>query len=228
VALFASGAKHAISGHDAGDTGCYGQVKWNRRDQQTLTFRWQAPRGVKLVPSLPEDDTFHGPLDYWGRIRAEEEEIEYFFTVSNPGEVPWSANMAPNICLSPRDHPQFVDPKSKHILVCQDGEWINASRGELFTRLEPRWSAKQQYPRLEQIVVRVSQDGQWVVGNANDHCGSISWNPLQIASCLHAIPNVGAVQSHRRVTIRGKFYVFRGTLDELFERYKRDFGLLNP
>ena len=72
------------------------------------------------------------------------------------------------------------------------------------------------------LIVRESTDDAWVTGIAwNRFLSNQGHNPWE---CMHLSVNVGPLEPGESRDIRGKIYLFQGTKEELFERYKRDFG----
>jgi len=71
------------------------------------------------------------------------------------------------------------------------------------------------------LLVRESEDGQWVTGIGwDDFLSTQGHNPW---SCLHACIRVGALKPGDSVTRRGRLYLFRGTKEECFARFRTAF-----
>ena len=87
------------------------------------------------------------------------------------------------------------------------------------------WSHK--WPRSEidahaGLILRESNDGEWVMGIAWERFLSAQGhNPWK---CMHLSVNVGPLAQGESREIRGKIYLFKGTKEELLERYQSDFG----
>jgi len=138
-----------------------------------------------------------------------------------------------NLCVNPIGETGFTDPQLKRLYIYHD-KWLNsleilpgrqAKTGSPDTRLSP--GGNKQYPRLERLIARVSHDGQWILATANDHGAMLAWNPAH--SCIHCAPNYSPLNSGQTLTTRGKIYLLKKmNLQDVFDRYKNDFGLLNP
>jgi hypothetical protein len=76
------------------------------------------------------------------------------------------------------------------------------------------------------LLVRESEDGQWVTGIAWEEFLSVQghnpWN------CLHACARVGPLRPGESRTIRGWLYLFRGTKEECLARFQRDLRKPRP
>jgi hypothetical protein len=71
------------------------------------------------------------------------------------------------------------------------------------------------------LIARTDREHTWVCGiywqrtsHVTDH------HP---ADCLHAIVNIGGIPPHAKHVLRGRIYWFRGTLQDLADRWRRDF-----
>ena len=81
-------------------------------------------------------------------------------------------------------------------------------------------------PAVERFMVKVSEDGEFVLGIATDEAVGVSCNHQETMSCIHSNPLWGPLSPGEAKTVNGKIYLFRGTPDDLLGRYERDFGLL--
>ena len=112
------------------------------------------------------------------------------------------------------------------------GQWEKSLYPRLNEEDEYVWSNK--WPRSEidshaGLILRESNDGEWGMGNGEWVMG-IAWdrflstqghNPWK---SMHLSVNVGPLGQGQSRKIRGKLYLFKGTKEELLERYQRDFG----
>jgi hypothetical protein len=71
------------------------------------------------------------------------------------------------------------------------------------------------------LITRTDIDKTWVCGIFWE--GTSHVTDHHPADCLHTIVNVGGVPAHSKRAIRGKIYWFKGSLDELQARCKKDF-----
>ena len=58
---------------------------------------------------------------------------------------------------------------------------------------------------------------------ALDRCDSVTGNFNTWPSCIHANPAWDKLEPGEEATVRGKIYFFPGTLEDVTERYVRDF-----
>ena len=58
---------------------------------------------------------------------------------------------------------------------------------------------------------------------ALDRCSSVTGNFNTWPSCIHANPAWGTLEPGEEAMVRGKIYFFAGTLEDVSERYVRDF-----
>jgi hypothetical protein len=71
------------------------------------------------------------------------------------------------------------------------------------------------------LLVREAEDGRWVTGVAwEDFLAVQGHNPW---NCLHTCVRIGALKPGESRTIRGRLYLFAGTKEDCFERFKKDF-----
>jgi hypothetical protein len=71
------------------------------------------------------------------------------------------------------------------------------------------------------LITRADSGGRWVCGIFWERTSHVTDH--HPADCLHSIVNIGGVPPHSRRAIRGKIYWFKGSLDNLFRRWHRDF-----
>ena len=72
------------------------------------------------------------------------------------------------------------------------------------------------------LIVRESTDGEWVAGIAWERFLSAQGhNPW---ACMHLCVNVGPLAPGESKTIRGRIYLFPGTRDECYDRFRKDFA----
>jgi len=71
------------------------------------------------------------------------------------------------------------------------------------------------------LIVRESEDGQWVTGVAWERFLSVQGhNPWY---CMHSSILVGPLKPGESRTIRGRLYLFRGTKEDCVAQFRRDF-----
>ncbi|MBN1342651.1 MAG: hypothetical protein JXQ73_08230 [Phycisphaerae bacterium] len=72
------------------------------------------------------------------------------------------------------------------------------------------------------LITRADRQGTWVCGIYWDRTSHVTDH--HPADCLHAIVNIGGIPPKSKRAVRGKIYWFKGTLDDLRERWGRDFS----
>lgn len=72
------------------------------------------------------------------------------------------------------------------------------------------------------LIVRRSLDEQWVCGLFWQRTTHVTNH--HPADCLHAVVNLGPIAPHAKRAIRGKVYWIKTSLDEVYERWQRDFA----
>ena len=71
------------------------------------------------------------------------------------------------------------------------------------------------------LITRVDKDQTWVCGIYWQHTSHVTDH--HPADCLHSIVNIGGIPSQSKRALRGKIYWFKGTRQDLTERWRRDF-----
>lgn len=71
------------------------------------------------------------------------------------------------------------------------------------------------------LITRTDSDGTWVCGIFWE--GTSHVTDHHPADCLHAIVNIGNIPPNAKRAVRGKIYWFRGTKDQLRQRWQRQF-----
>jgi hypothetical protein len=71
------------------------------------------------------------------------------------------------------------------------------------------------------LITRTDVDGEWICGIYWERTSHVTNH--HPADCLHAIVNIGNVPAHSRRIIRGKIYWFKGTKDDLLNKWRKDF-----
>ena len=71
------------------------------------------------------------------------------------------------------------------------------------------------------LITRANREGTWVCGIFWERTSHVTDH--HPADCLHSIVNIGGVPPNAKRAVRGKIYWFKGTLDELTKRWRRDF-----
>lgn len=83
------------------------------------------------------------------------------------------------------------------------------------------YNAKMLDPIDTGLVTRADENHEWVCGIYWERTSHVTDH--HPADCLHAIVDIGNVSPHSKRALRGKIYWFKGTLDDLTGRWKKDF-----
>ena len=73
------------------------------------------------------------------------------------------------------------------------------------------------------LMVKNSKDGEWVLGIALDIGFGLSCNHQIWPSCIHSNPAWDKLTPGKQQTAHGKVYYFKGSREELLNRYISDF-----
>ena len=109
----------------------------------------------------------------------------------------------------------------------EEGTWEADAPGYRWAKEGDKYLWSHKWPRSEinahaGLILRESNDGEWVMGIAWDRFLSTQrHNPWK---CMHLSVNVGPLDQGESREIRGKIYLFKGTKEELLARYHQDFG----
>jgi len=159
---------------------------------------------------------------------AHEDFVEQLFTATNLTQRP--ATFRTSSCFNLQGHPMFYDCEQRRTYALSgDGRFIPmrrlSRRGNCV-----RWITGPSPHELGENLRRallavVSRDGKWVIGCGRGGQGrgfSVATNAL--FTCLHTDSTVD-VPAGNKVTTRQRFYLLRGTLDDLLGRFRTDFRL---
>ena len=72
------------------------------------------------------------------------------------------------------------------------------------------------------LATRTDLNGNWVSGLFWENTSHITNH--HPADCLHAIVNIGNIPPYSKRVLKGKIYWFKGTKDDLFEKWQNDFN----
>jgi hypothetical protein len=194
-------------------------VDWLVREGCEVSWSWTDPGS---------NNSFKGSarvLDY--------DQIEYRLTFTNTGEEKWRRGSSSLICLISGDAPAFHDYEGHRTFVyeCKKGFVdIDAIQGGIWAE-HRMWGGRVpalagNRPAVERFMVKVSTEGGFVLGIATDEATGVSCNHQEQMSCIHSNPLWGPLSPGESKTVRGKIYLFRGTREDVLERYERDFGRL--
>jgi hypothetical protein len=194
-------------------------VNWPVREGREVSWRWTDPG------SRNEFDGSAGVIN--------DEEIEYRLNFTNTGEEKWGRGSSSLICLISGGVPAFHDYEGHRTFVHECGKGfvdIDAIQGGVWAE-HRMWGGKVpalagDRPAVERFMVKVSRDGEFVLGIATDDATGVSCNHQLRMSCIHSNPLWGPLSPGESKNVRGKIYLFRGTREDVLDRYDQDFGRL--
>jgi len=79
-------------------------------------------------------------------------------------------------------------------------------------------------PLVERLSAKTSADGEWALGLAVDRAVSLSFNFQRTVSCIHSNPSWGLLKPGEEATARGRVYLVKGGLEDLYGRCAEGFG----
>ncbi len=201
-------------------------VEWPRRAGGQVSWRW-----------ADEEAKREAGNDFWGSAAVlSPEEIEYRLTFRNLGDERWGAGKSSLICLISGEVPQFHDYEGHRTFVWKCGEGftdIDSIQGGVWAP-HRMWGgrvpafASPERAAVERLIVKKSIDGRNALGIATEPAVGVSCNHQLHMSCIHSNPLWGSLDPGEEGTVRGKIYLLRGSVPDVFDRYRRDFGLVCP
>lgn len=193
-------------------------VEWDvNRERTELRFRC----------GLPEETKQTLCLDFSGAVSAQEDTIDYELTVRNVGAEQWGRQRMLLFCLQCYRAEGMRDYEATRTFVHRDGQWVSMNEVVEGTFESHRMCGvgvrQGQKAGYERLAARVSEDATSVLGIATDNAVSLSFNFQDSAACLHSNPSWGLLKPGEEATAKGKIYLLKGTLDDLWQRYRTDF-----
>ncbi len=193
-------------------------VKWTvGADRKSAQFRWDAPEDLKQKVGL----------DFWGGYTANGDQLDFTITGKNVGTVAWDHARLSLVCLISGGAPAFVDYDAQRTFVHRGQNFVTMNEiveGQFAPHRMCGVSVSHGGDEpISRLAAKVSTDGKWVLGLAVDCAESLSFNFQERTSCIHSNPAWPRLERGEQATARGRAYLFQGTLDELWERYTKDF-----
>jgi len=202
------------------------KVEWPQRTGRRVSWRW-----------ADEEAKREAGNELWGNAAVlGPGEIEYSLTFRNIGASKWGAGQSSLICLISGEVPLFHDCEGQRTFVWRCGEGfvdIDTVQGGVWAP-HRMWGgrvpafASPQGPAFERLMVKESTDGYHALGIATEPAIGVSCNHQPRMSCIHSNPLWGSLAPGEEGTVRGKIYLLRGRAEDVFARYRRDFGLVCP
>ena len=167
-------------------------------------------------------------LDFDGAVTAGKDSIEYQLRVTNAGDHPWERERMILFCMQCNGAPGFLDYMAERTFVRRDGQWVTMREVVKGTFADHRMcgvgvTATGEGKGTERIAARISKDGRFVIGIATDRASSLSFNFQDRIACLHSNPSWGKLSPGQEAVAKGRIYLFQGSLDDLWRRYRADF-----
>ena len=189
------------------------------RMNKELRYRWAAPRKMKEAYGT----------DFWGSVKVEGDEVLFEVTDQNIGDEPAVGGLH-LFCLQAGLVREFQDCEGRGTFVWVNDRFVSVHdligghfpehRMVGFRCVSDKPAAKEVTRKL---IVRRSEETGFVLALALDRCASVAGNYQPFPCCMHTNPDWGELHPGESATVRGKVYFFRGTLDQVLERYVRDF-----
>ena len=186
-------------------------------DHKSARFRWEAPEELKRKVAL----------DFWGEYTAHGDYLDFTITGKNVGTATWDRARLSLVCLISGGAPPLIDYEAQRTFVRRGQKFVTMNEivnGEFASHRMCGISVGRdgEHP-VSRLAAKVSSDGKCVLGLAVDRAGLLSFNFQERTSCIHSNPTWPLLKPGEQATARGRAYLFQGTLDDLWQRYVRDF-----
>ncbi len=205
--------------------------KTTERSSRPHSVQWKVQpdrRKATFWCVLPEAKKKEYGLDFRGKISAGKDTIDFELRLKNVGPEAWAKQQMGLFCLPSGEAPMFHDYEAERTHVRKGGKWITMNeviKGKFPSHRMVGASVHSRSRGVERLAAKLSKDGKTVLGLATSNAGHLSFNFNRRTSCIHSNPRWGLLKPGQEVTARGKIYLFEGTLDELYQRYAKDFGV---
>ena len=178
-----------------------------------VRYRWAAPEEVKR----------HFQTDFHGRAWVEGEAVRFDLTGSLVG----SDSGEPGVylvCLQCGQHAPLQDRDGNRTYLRAGGRWRTVAEcvGSAGLPEHRMFGSNEHRVELDRVLMAKVTDDGWVIGIGIDGPGNVSSNHQPWPSCIHANPVWPTVQPGAEATVRGVIHWFRGTLDDLWNRFEQE------
>ena len=146
--------------------------------------------------------------DFTGEIRAHGDKVTFEVTMHNVGDRPHNRGVS-EFCLQTGAFFGFRDTQGQMTFIRTSDAWARVNEGQR---------------AVHNLIAKVNDVEEWVLAMALDQPNNPGGNRLIWPSCLHTNPRWRQLAPGESETAHGKIYFFRGTLDDVYERYKGDFA----
>ena len=130
-------------------------------------------------------------------------------------------------CLISGGAPSFVDYEARRTFVRRGSGFVTMNEiveGKFAShRMCGIAVSREGDQPVSRLAAKISADGKWVLGLAVDRAGSLSFNFQKRTSCIHSNPSWPLLKVGEQATARGRMYLLKGSLDDLWRRYVDDF-----
>ena len=187
-----------------------GYTAWETvRENTELRFHWDAPIELKREYAT----------DFSGHLVVEGDEVAFEVTYTNIGAEPASDGLS-LFCLQAGTSCEFHDFDGCNTFIWPDDRFISINESVNGEFPDHRMAGAKDCARS--VMAKRSTAG-FMLAIALDRCSSVTGNFNTWPSCIHATPEWGMLAPGEEATVRGKIYFFAGTLEDVTERYVRDF-----
>jgi hypothetical protein len=165
-------------------------------------------------------------VDFTGRVVAAEDHVDVELTGTNVGADRWNLDgtKLALYCFRAAAQPRALDYRAERTYLRKRGAFVRVT-DLLGGKFQPHrmWSIPVD-ANVERLAVRQSSDGAWVSAIAADTAGQLSFNFTNEVACIHSNPTWPALAPGESFTSRVRIYLIRGSLEDLWSLYERDWG----
>ncbi len=184
----------------------------------------------------------HGAGEYSFVLTPGDGVVDIEATVTNTGKRPWDRSALGLSCLAFRDAPDFFDESMSRTTAQFGDGWESIERmsrrhgrpahfrhyGHALRDRDRAWFKRRKrnikpVSVASSLIIRSSADGTRHVAQAWDDAHSVGYNFEKRLNCTHSNPRFSSVGPGRTKTLHGRIYFFTGTVEELIERFEKEF-----
>jgi hypothetical protein len=156
-------------------------------------------------------------VDFWGSVQVTRHGVAFTLSLKNLRDKPWKGGSL--VCFRAGNSAPWVDRDARRTYVRDQGRLVTVNK-----------AVKGKFPPHRMIwmrasdglTARVSKDGKWVMAIATDMSPYHSFNFRRHMSCLHSNPGWGVMKPGQTKTTRGRVYIIKGTLEDVWRKYRAD------
>lgn len=186
--------------------------------QEVVNYHFTRPEPGLWVQSYEKA----GVIALRAECRAVPDGVALALEVSNRGERDWEQALA-GICVQLAAAPDFADEALARTFAASSGRLV------LMRQPEHRTQVTHFYQPLEDatenfIAVASKTPGYVVAQWWEGPPASLGGNCHPSIACIHAQPTLGAVAAGDTVRREGRLYLMPGTVEDAYQRYRREHG----